>query len=166
MGHTAWAPEGRDGRYQAGLKGPKDRKPFLETSEKIQWNFDIQNICGIKLQHIFGINIQNIFGINIQFFCKSNRTFFGIIIQIIFGINIQYIFGINIQNIFGNQIEHIFGIIIQNIFGIYIQYIHKLWNQKRLAGLSDLHSRITDYNPEREIICCFCSSAIEKLNVC
>ena len=23
MGHTAWAPEGREGRYQAGPKGPK-----------------------------------------------------------------------------------------------------------------------------------------------
>ena len=25
MGHTAWAPEGREGRYQAGPKGPKGR---------------------------------------------------------------------------------------------------------------------------------------------
>ena len=23
VGHTAWAPEGREGRYQAGPKGPK-----------------------------------------------------------------------------------------------------------------------------------------------
>ena len=28
MGHTAWAPEGREGRYQAGPKGPKPAPDF------------------------------------------------------------------------------------------------------------------------------------------
>ena len=128
MGHTAWAPEGREGRYQAGPKGPKTPRRAAAIYRYLVWHRHRHRVWQIySVTNIYSsIRSYNFF------FYKYIRTF---VSTNIFGHSFMSVF----EYSYNSQYEYLFG--HSFLSSIVYEYIRIFFRIKFVIQIySDIHS--------------------------